>query len=127
MRIVKNFKDFLINEDLEQNNEPIIHDHHDLEIQDGIVTLYRLTSHHVVNLAEPGEYYVRTLDDVNPDFLDNKEGDEYWIITVKCPESNIDDDNTEIECAKHNCDCIVAVKDDAACEMVSVEPWNKIN
>lgn len=121
MRIVKNFKDFLINEDLEQS---MVHDHHDLEIQDGIVTLYRLTSHPVVNLTEPGEYYVRTLADVNPEFLDNKEGGEYWIITVKCPESNIDDDSTEIECAKHNCECIVAVKDVKECEVVSVEPWN---
>jgi len=39
----------------------------------------------------------------------------------------IDLDNSDKECAKLDCDCIVSVKDDEKCEIVSVVPYtNKI-
>lgn len=126
--IIKNYKEFLIKEDIDQlvddSSDVSVLPTESIDTNGGNVTLYRLTSHPVVDLSEPGEYYVKSLEDVSPDFLDNK-GDEYFLITVNCPSDNIDDANTEVECAKHNCDCIVAVKDDKRCEIVTVEPWKK--
>ena len=90
----------------------------------GEVTLYRLTSHSVVDLSQPGEFYVAKKSDVNPDLLD-KRGKDLYLITVKCDSSNIDLDESEKESAKLNCDCIVVVKDDNKCEVISVEPYQK--
>lgn len=88
----------------------------------GEVTLYRLTSHSVVDLEQPGEYYVCNKSEVDPDLLE-KSGDELFLITVTCDSSNIDLDESEKECARLDCDCIVAVKDDKKCKVKSVEPY----
>lgn len=83
--------------------------------------LYRLSSHHVVDLKEPGHFFVKSMEDINPDLLENK-GDELYLITVKCDKDNIDLDKSELETAKQDCECIV-VKDDEKLELVSVEPF----
>ena len=88
----------------------------------GEVTLYRLTSHDVVDLAAPGEYYVCDEADINPSLLKKQDGDLY-LITVKCDSSNINVDESEKECAKHESECIVAVNDDKSCEIITVEPY----
>lgn len=88
----------------------------------GQVTLYRLTSHSVVDLSDPGEFYVASLEDVDPNLLEKK-GSELFLITVKTDSSNIDLDESEKECAKHNSDSIVSVKDSEKCEVVKVEPY----
>jgi len=88
----------------------------------GEVTLYRLTSHSVVDLSDPGEFYVASLDDVNPDLLEKK-GSDLFLITVKTNSSNIDLDESEKECVKLNVDSVVAVKNAEACEVVKVEPY----
>jgi hypothetical protein len=95
-------------------------------LKDGHSTLvlYRLTSQPVLDLSEPGLYYVYVKSDINPSMLDKKGGDMY-VITVKCPASNVDLDKSEMECAKHDCDSIVVAKDDKMCEVISVEPYNK--
>jgi hypothetical protein len=90
----------------------------------GEVTLYRLTSHPAVDMEKPGKYYIADKGDLNPDLLDDPSGDLY-LITVTCDSSNIDLDESEKECAKLDCDCIVAVKDDTKCEVRSVEPYGK--
>ena len=90
------------------------------------LVLYRLTSHSVLDLSEPGEYYVHVKSDINPSML-NKKGKDMFIITVKCPASNVDVDKSELECVKQNCNSVVAVKDDKKCEVISVEPYNKLN
>jgi hypothetical protein len=107
MRNIKTFESFKINE----NNKS--------------TELYRLTTHSVVDLSQPGEFYFSDINDVNPDFLENQDYDELFLITVKCDESNIDAEKSEKESAKLNCDCIVVVKDDKKCEVISVEPYNK--
>lgn len=90
----------------------------------GDIELYRLTSHHVVDLSNPGEYYVCDKKDVDPKLLDKK-SDDMFLITVKTNSSNIDIDESEKECARLNCDCIIVVKDDKKCEVLSVEPYMK--
>lgn len=89
----------------------------------GEVTLYRLTSHPVVDLSEPGEYYVCDKGDLDPNLLDKKEGTELYLITVTCDANNIDLDKSEAEVAKLENDSIVAVKDDNACKVMSVTPY----
>jgi len=115
MKNIKSFGSFKINENTEniENSEKLT----------GEVTLYRLTSHPVVDLSQPGEFYFSDSSKVNPDFLENKESNDLYLITVKCDSSNIDDEKSELECAKLDCDCIVAVKDDTKCEVISVEPY----
>jgi hypothetical protein len=88
----------------------------------GQVTLYRLTSHSVVDLSDPGEFYVASLEDVDPNLLEKKSS-ELFLITVKTDSSNIDLDESEKECAKHNSDSIVSVKDSGKCEVIKVEPY----
>lgn len=90
----------------------------------GEVTLYRLTSHPAVDMEKPGKYYFSDKGDLNPDLLDEPSGDLY-LITVTCDSSNIDLDESEKESVKSDCDCIVAVKDDKECEVISVEPYGK--
>lgn len=88
----------------------------------GQVTLYRLTSHSVVDLSDPGEFYVASLEDVDPNLLEKKSS-ELFLITVNTDSSNIDLDESEKECAKHNSDSIVSVKDSGKCEVIKVEPY----
>lgn len=90
----------------------------------GEVTLYRLTSHPVVDLSQPGEYYVCSVEDVDPNLLEKKDG-ELYLITVKTNSDNINLDESEKECAKLGTDSVVAVKDDTKCEVVGVSPFTK--
>ena len=120
MKVLKNYKKFLLKEDLEMSEAPVA-----TTPTSGTMTLYRLTSHPVVDLSAPGEFYVSKMEDVNPEFLENKEGNELFLITVNCPSENVDSEKTEQECAKHNCETIVAVKDDTKCEVIKVEPYKK--
>jgi hypothetical protein len=91
-----------------------------VETQDGLL-LYRLSSHHIIDLKEPGDFYVKSLSDVNPDLL-KKSSDELYLITVKSDKENIDLDKSEAETVKQGCECVV-VKDDSKLELVSVEPF----
>jgi hypothetical protein len=116
MKIISSFKNFKINENTESS---VACKASELT---GEVTLYRLTSHPVVDLSEPGEFYFSDREKVNPDFLENK-GGELYLITAKCDSSNIDVQKSEMECNTLNCDCIVAVKDDTKVEVLSVEPY----
>src|SRR5581483_12279322 len=55
----------------------------------GEVELYRLTSHPVVDLSEPGEYYVCDKAALDPKLLDNPHSaTELFVITVKTDSSN---------------------------------------
>ncbi len=117
MKLIRSFKSFKINENAES---PVACRAAEMT---GEVTLYRLTSHPVVDMSEPGEFYFSDMEKVNPDFLENKTSNELFLITVKCDSSNIDVEKSEMECGKLECDCIVAVKDDKVCEVVSVEPY----
>lgn len=89
---------------------------------EGEVTLYRLTSHPVIDLSEPGEYYVSSKSDVDPNML-KKKGKDFYLITVKTNSSNVDVDASERECAKYNSKSVIAVKDDKKCELIKVEPY----
>ena len=119
MKIINSFKNFKINENIDSDETPSSYKASSLT---GEVTLYRLTSHSVLDLSEPGEFYFSDREKVNPDFLENK-GSELYLITAKCDSSNIDVQKSEMECGKLNCDCIVAVKDDSKVEVLSVEPY----
>jgi len=122
MKVLKTYKKFLLKEDVEM---PQVMETPEVETPtSGSMTLYRLTSHPVVDLSAPGEFYVSKLEDVNPDLLENP-GTELFLLTVECPADNVDKEKSEQECAKHNCECIVAVKDDTKCEVVKVEPFQK--
>ncbi len=118
---LKRFNNF-INEDI---SDELISNDLDTDLDtDGEVTLYRLTSHPVIDLSSPGEYYVDSLDAVDPSLL-NKPGSSLFLITVKCNSSNIDDDASEKESAKLGNDNIIVVKEDSTCEVISVEPYKK--
>jgi len=119
MKIINSFKKFKINEN-DSVDSPSSCKASSLT---GEVTLYRLTSHKVLDLSAPGEFYFSDMDNVNPEFLKNKDSNELFLITVKCDSSNIDLEKSEMECGKLSCDCVVAVKDDKACEVISVEPY----
>lgn len=122
---LKRFNNF-INEDISDEvvSNELDTDFDTVDDEGNDVTLYRLTSHSVVDLASPGEYYVDSLDAVDPSLLD-KPGTSLFLITAKCNSSNIDDDASEKESAKLGNDNIIVVKDDSACEVVSVEPYKK--
>lgn len=115
MRIIKRFDRFSINENLNVISCKASN-------LTGEVTLYRLTSHPVVNLSEPGEYYVCDVESINPDLLDNKDGN-LFLITVKTIAENIDIERSNQECIRLGEDSIVAVKSDSACEVESVTPY----
>jgi hypothetical protein len=89
---------------------------------EGSVTLYRLTSHPVVDLSQPGEYYVTSKSYIDSDMLKSKKG-ELYLLTVKTDAKNIDLNKSEKECAKNNNTGIVAVKNDKKCDVVKVEPY----
>jgi hypothetical protein len=119
MKVLKSYEKFLLKEDLEM---PVTGESPVEVPTSGTMTLYRLTSHPVVDLSAPGEFYVSKLEDVNPDLLENP-GNELFLLTVECPADNVDTEKSEQECAKHDCECIVAVKDDTKCEVIKVEPY----
>jgi hypothetical protein len=120
MKILKTYQKFLLKENLEM---PEVTDIPEVDTPtSGSMTLYRLTSHPVVDLSAPGEFYVSKLEDVDPDLLENP-GNELFLLTVECPADNVDTEKSEQECAKHDCECIVAVKDDTKCEVIKVEPY----
>lgn len=91
---------------------------------DGEITLYRLSSHSVIDLLEPGNYYVTSKSELDPKILKNKNKD-LFVIKVKTNSSNIDLKKSEEECSKNNNTKIVVVKNDNKCELISVEPYKK--
>lgn len=105
MNIVK-FGSFLVNESSGVN-----------------VTLYRLTSNSIVNLNDPGEFYVKNRKDICPEMLE-KSTRELYLITVSTLESNINIDDSEKESALHN-KSVVVVKDSKKCEIVEVVPFKQ--
>ena len=120
MRVIKKFNSFKLNENIEAPVDTK-YKYQDLT---GEVTLYRLTSHPVVDLSEPGEYYVCDQADVNPDLLD-RPGSEMYLITVTCGSDNIDTAKSQQECDEKGINSIVAVKDDSKCKVVSANSWNR--
>jgi hypothetical protein len=87
MKVLKTYEKFLLKEDVEM---PEVMDAPEVETPtSGTMTLYRLTSHPVVDLSAPGEFYVSKLEDVNPDLLENP-GNELFLLTVECPADNVD-------------------------------------
>lgn len=91
------------------------------ESSSDIIKLYRLTSHAILDLNDPGEFYVKSQKDIDPKMLDKK-GKDLFVITVECPSSNIDLDKSEKESALHNSKVYV-VKDSKKCEVIKVEPY----
>lgn len=94
----------------------------------GTVTLYRLTSHPVIDLQSPGEYYVCSQESINPSLLNNFNSipkENIHLITVTCDSSNIDLFKSQSECDKMKNPSIVTVKDSNKCEVVSVVPYEK--
>jgi hypothetical protein len=114
---LKKFDNFL-NEDLQGPQDSIV------DTPTGEVTLYRLTSHSVVDLNDPGEFYVNSPESVDPNLLDKK-GTELFLITVTTDASNIDADGSEKEAAKHDNESIIMVKDSTLCDIVTVVPYTK--
>jgi hypothetical protein len=114
---LKKFNNFL-NENLEGPEDTV------LNTPTGEVTLYRLTSHSVVDLNDPGEFYVNSPESVDPSLLD-KPGQDLFLITVTTDSSNIDVEGSEKEAAKHDSDAIVMVKDSTKCEIVTIVPYTK--
>lgn len=121
---LKKFNKFKINESEEFMEAPVETGSKASKLT-GEVTLYRLTSHPVVDLSSPGEYYVCDKGDIDPNILDTKEGDELYLITVTCDSNNIDLDKSEMEVSNLGNDSIVAVKDDNSCKVISVTPYGK--
>lgn len=119
---LKKFNKFKINESEELMEAPV-ETGSKASTLTGEVTLYRLTSHPVVDLSSPGEYYVCDKGDIDPTILDKKEGSELYLITVTCDSSNIDLDKSELEIANLGNDSIVAVKSDNDCKVISVTPY----
>lgn len=90
----------------------------------GPVTLYRLTSHSVVDLNDPGEFYVDNLEAVDPSLLE-KPGQDLFLLTVTTDSSNIDEEGSKAEAEKLGNESIIMVKDSALCEVEKVEPYKK--
>lgn len=111
---LKKFNNFQINEDVDAQVAP--------EVSTGETTLYRLTSHSVVDLNDPGEFYVSSQDAVTPELLDNK-GSEMFLLIVKTDSSNIDAEASQREAQSHGNESIVVVKDSTLCSVVSVVPF----
>lgn len=121
MKIVKNFNLF-INEDIDNESTSMECKCSSLS---GEITLYRLTAHPVVDLSTPGEFYVCDESAIDPDLLERREGDELFLITVKCDASNINMEQSEKECFILENPNIIAVNNDSDCEIISVVPYNK--
>ena len=117
MKIINSFKNFKINENMDVESTSSCK----AASLTGEVTLYRLVPN-PADLESPGEFYFCDMDEVNPDFLE-KPSNELFLITVKCDSSNIDIEKSEAECARLGSGCIVGIKDDTACEFISVEQY----
>jgi hypothetical protein len=115
---LKKFNNFKLNEDLEGPQDTVV------DTPTGEVTLYRLTSHSVVDLNDPGEFYVNSQQALDPSLLD-KPGTDLFVITVTTDSSNIDTEGSEKEATKHNNESIVMVKDSTKCEIVTIVPYTK--
>ena len=89
---------------------------------EGNVKLYRLASHSVIDLSNPGDFYFTSKSSIDPEILTRK-GKDLYLITVKTDSSNIDIDKSEKECAKRNINDIVVVKNDKKCEVIKAEPF----
>lgn len=133
MKIVKNFNSF-INEDIDDNFDNDFNVESDgasdqismdckCNSLSGEITLYRLTSHPVVDLSTPGEFYVCDEEAIDPDLLEKNNG-ELFLITVKCDSSNINLEQSEKECIILDNPNIIAVNNDSECEIISVTPYN---
>jgi hypothetical protein len=114
---LKKFNNFL-NENLEGPQDTVV------DTPTGEVTLYRLTSHSVVDLNDPGEFYVNSPESVDPSLLD-KPGQDLFLITVTTDGSNIDVEGSKAEAEKQGNDAVVMVKDSTKCEIVTVVPYTK--
>lgn len=114
---LKKFNNFL-NENLEGPQDTVV------DTPTGEVTLYRLTSHSVVDLNDPGEFYVNSPESVDPSLLD-KPGQDLFLITVTTDASNIDVEGSKAEAEKQGNDAVVMVKDSTLCEIVTVVPYTK--
>jgi hypothetical protein len=114
---LKKFNNFL-NENLEGPQDTVV------DTPTGEVTLYRLTSHSVVDLNDPGEFYVNSPESVDPRLLD-KPGQDLFLITVTTDGSNIDVEGSKAEAEKQGNDAVVMVKDSTKCEIVTVVPYTK--
>lgn len=113
---LKKFNNFL-NENLEGPQDTV-------DTPTGEVTLYRLTSHSVVDLNDPGEFYVNSPESVDPKLLD-KPGQDLFLITVTTDASNIDAEGSKTEAEKQGNDAVVMVEDSTKCEIVTVVPYTK--
>lgn len=109
---LKKFNSFQVNENVDVQAAP----------ETGEITLYRLTSHSVVDLNDPGEFYVSNREAVTPELLDKK-GSEMFLLIVKTDVSNIDNEASKREAESHGNDAIVVVKDSTLCSVVSVVPF----
>lgn len=116
--ILKKFNDFRLNEDLEGPQDI------NLEQPQGDVTLYRLTSHSVVDLNDPGEFYVSSQDAVDPKLLD-KPGTDLFLITITTDSTNIDSEKSKQESQKLGNESVVAVKDSTKCEVINIVPFKR--
>lgn len=114
---LKKFNQFL-NENLEGSEDMAP------EKPTGPVTLYRLTSHSVVDLNDPGEFYVDNLEAVDPSLLENP-GQDLFLLTVTTDSSNIDEEGSKAEAEKLGNESIIMVKNSALCEVEKVEPYKK--
>jgi hypothetical protein len=114
---LKKFNNFKLNENLEGLQDTNM-------ATTGEITLYRLTSHSVVDLNDPGEFYVNSPESVDPKLLD-KPGQDLFLITVTTDGSNIDTEGSEKEAAKQDNEAIVMVKDSTKCEIVTIVPYTK--
>lgn len=90
----------------------------------GEIKLYRLTNP-VIDLSNPGNYYVKSKSSINPDFLSKKTGDDLYVVTVKTDKSNINELKTEIECSKLGDNNVIVIEDDSKCEVISVNAYKK--
>ena len=125
MKIINSFKNFKINEYMDVESPSSCK----AASLTGEVTLYRLVPESAiynVDLESPGKFYFCDMDEVNPDFLEEP-SNELFLITVKCDSSNIDIEKSEAECDRLGSGCIVGLKDDTACEVISVEQYKKDN
>lgn len=111
---LKKFNSFQINEDVDNQLEA--------QVATGEQTLYRLTSHSVVDLNDPGEFYVSSEEAITPELLDNK-GSEIFLIIVKTDASNIDIEASKRESESHGNKSIIVVKDSSLCSVVSLVPF----
>ena len=125
---IKKFNSFKkINEDIDTDSIKSVtktETQYKVEELTGNVTLFRLTASSVIDLANPGEYYVCDESDLDPSLLD-KSGPKLTLITVNCSSDNIDLEKSKKECEEKGSNSIVDVKDDSKCNIISATPFTK--